>query len=212
MKRKLLILPAIALLFGLSACNQNDNNHQMYKRYLATLEGNSPISYADWLDHLKGKDGSDAPMPNFEVGSNGHFFVNGEDTGVTAKGEKGDKGDKGQKGEKGAKGDKGETGDNAITPYELYKQLHPDYQKDEDGFYLDLANGGAGEQVYHTVSFTYNGQDLLEPQSVLHGEKAAKPTDPNVYGFTFMGWTYENEAWNFNASITEDLVLVAVFK
>ena len=209
MKRKLLILPAIALLFGLSACQESSSSYQMYKRYLATLEGNEPISYADWLNHLKGKDGSDAPMPNFEIGENGHYYVNGEDTGVTAKGDKGEKGDKGQKGDKG---EKGETGEDAVTPYELYKSLHPGYIKSEDEFYSDLANGSAGNQVFHTVSFTYNGEELSEPQTILHGEKATRPNTPAVVGLTFVNWTYENEAWNFNASITEDLVLVAVFE
>ena len=210
MKRKLLILPAIALLFGVTACEQSsNNNYQMYKRYLATLEGNEPISYADWLNHLKGKDGSDAPMPNFEIGENGHYYVNGEDTGVTAKGDKGEKGDKGQKGDKG---EKGETGEDAVTPYELYKSLNVEYLKSEDEFYADLANGLSGDLTYHSVSFTYNGEQLLAPQVILHGEKATRPNTPAVAGLTFVNWTYENEAWNFNASVTTDLVLVAVFE
>ena len=211
MKRKLLILPAIALLFGLSAC-QESSSYQMYKRYLATLEGNDPIFYDDWLEHMKGQDGKDAEAPTFEIGENGHFYVNGEDTGVTAKGETGDKGLQGEQGEKGDKGDKGETGENAVTPYELYKSLHPDYVKNEDEFYSDLANGSAGNQVFHTVSFTYNGEELSEPQTILHGEKATRPNTPAVAGLTFVNWTYEYEAWNFNASVTTDLVLVAVFE
>ena len=197
MKRKLLILPAIALLFGLSACQESNSSYQMYRRYLATLEGNEPISYADWLNHLKGKDGSDAPMPNFEIGENGHYYVNGEDTGVTAKGDK---------------GEKGETGEDAVTPYELYKSLNVEYLKSEDEFYADLANGLSGDLTYHSVSFTYNGEQLLAPQVILHGEKATRPNTPAVAGLTFVNWTYENEAWNFNASVTTDLVLVAVFE
>ena len=208
MKRKLLILPAIVLLFGLSACQESNSSYQMYRRYLATLEGNEPISYADWLNHLKGKDGSDAPMPNFEIGENGHYYVNGEDTGVTAKGDKGEKGDKGQKGDKG---EKGETGEDAVTPYELYKSLHPDYDKSENGFYLDLANGRTGEQVYHSVLFVIDNNDMLTLQ-VIHGEKVSKPDFTALQGVSIAYWTYQNEAWNFNASVTEDMTLVAVLE
>lgn len=50
------------------------------------------------------------------IGENGHWYVDGVDTGVSATGPKGDKGDTGEagpagpKGEKGDKGDKGDTG------------------------------------------------------------------------------------------------------
>ena len=211
MKRKLSILPAIALLFGLSACQENSNNYQMYKRYLATLEGNEPMSYYDWLESLNGKDGKDATAPTIRRGSNGHWFINDVDTGISYNGDKGDKGDKGQKGDNGEKGDKGETGDDAMTPYELYKSLHPDYDKSENGFYLDLANGRAGEQTYHSVSFVINNNDMLTLQ-VIHGEKVSEPDFTALQGVSIAYWTYQNEAWNFNASVTEDMTLVAVLE
>lgn len=50
----------------------------------------------------------DIPLPT--VGSDGHWYVNGEDTGISAQGEKGDKGDKGDTGATGATGAKGERG------------------------------------------------------------------------------------------------------
>ena len=174
MKRKLLILPVAALLFTLSACNQKEASYRLYKRYLANLDNNEPISYADWLDSLEGKDGQDGVAPAITI-ENDHFFIDGVDTGVSVNGVKGETGDKGAKGDQGAKGDKGDAGDDAVTPYELYKSLNPDYDKSETEFYIDLANGNAGEQVFHTVSFTYNGEEILESQSILHGEKAVRP-------------------------------------
>ena len=206
MKRKLLILPLMALLLGTSACQQKETSYHQYKRYLATLNNDDTPTYEEWLESRKGEDGDDAQAPEITVGNNGHIFVNGVDTGVTSKGATGAKGPNGEQ------GDKGETGDDAITPYESYKQQHPDYTKSEDEFFLDLANGSAGEQIYHTVSFTYNGAEILVSQSVLHGEKASNPGSPYMPGLTFVNWTYQNEVWNFNASVTEDLVLVAYFE
>lgn len=52
------------------------------------------------------------PVPS--IGSDGHWYIDGEDTGVSAKGIKGDKGDpgpQGPKGERGPQGDKGPKGD-----------------------------------------------------------------------------------------------------
>ena len=62
-------------------------------------------------------------------------------------GEAGPKGDKGDTGETGPKGDKGETGATGATgeagksAYELYKENHPEYNKSEEEWLEDLANG-----------------------------------------------------------------------
>lgn len=117
------------------------------------------------------------------------------------------------KGEKGDKGEKGEVGDDALTPYELYKAAHPDYEKSEDEFYNDLTNGRLGEQIYHLVTFDTNGGSDIAPQQILHGEKARKPVDPVKEGFTFKCWTYENEVWSFiGMPVTFDINLVAVYE
>lgn len=48
------------------------------------------------------------PIPS--IGPNGHWFVDGKDTGTTAQGPKGDKGDKGDTGKTGLQGKQGERG------------------------------------------------------------------------------------------------------
>ncbi len=48
------------------------------------------------------------PVPT--IGSNGHWFVDGSDTGIEAQGPKGDKGEPGYKGDKGDKGERGKQG------------------------------------------------------------------------------------------------------
>lgn len=73
-------------------------------------------------------------VPPITIGQNGHWFVDGVDTGMAARGEKGDKGDKGEqgprglKGEKGDKGDTGTAGTNATVRVGSTVQLEPGAQ------------------------------------------------------------------------------------
>lgn len=53
------------------------------------------------------------PVPS--IGSDGHWYIDGEDTGVSAKGIKGDKGDPGPQGPKGEQGKQGERGPQGYT-------------------------------------------------------------------------------------------------
>ena len=222
---KILIVPLISVLFSLSACsfkeeakpvntpemNEKQNDAQLHEIYrLYTLTCDEPLSYEDWLESIAGKDGKDGTAPSIRRGSNGNWFINDVDTGIPYQGEQGALGDKGPQGDKGEKGDKGQTGEDAKTPYELYKEAHPDYDKDEDTWYTDIANGLLGEQIYHTVTFDSNGGSLVEAQQVLHGEKAIKPEAPTKEGYTFNGWYYENEPWSFiGLPVISDITLVA---
>ena len=62
---------------------------------------------------------------------------------------------------------------------------------------------------FSTVTFTNMvGEDII--QSVFAGDKATQPTDPTREGYLFAGWyTEEGEAFDFDASISEDTVIVA---
>lgn len=71
--------------------------------------------------------------------------------------------------------------------------------------------------TYHTVVFRANGDNvytLPAPQTVKHGEKAAKPVTPERKGYTFDGW-YKDAActvaaaYNFATNVTTDLELYA---
>ena len=61
-----------------------------------TIELNNGQTY----NVTNGKNGErgDDGTPGFEIGDNGNWFIDGEDTGMPSRGEKGDKGDKGDKG------------------------------------------------------------------------------------------------------------------
>ena len=62
----------------------------------------------------------------------------------------------------------------------------------------------------HTVSFDTKGAGEIDPQVIVHGEKARKPEDPARAGATFKGWSYHDEPWYFYSSVvTEDMELVA---
>ena len=70
--------------------------------------------------------------------------------------------------------------------------------------------------VYYTVTFNTDGGSSVSPQTVLEGEKAVKPADPvksNENGeYEFLGWYVGDVEWDFNSTITENLVIVAKWK
>ncbi len=59
---------------------------------------------------ITGNPGADGKTPIVRIGDNGNWFIDGNDTGIEAKGPKGDNGDNGNDGKKGDKGDKGDVG------------------------------------------------------------------------------------------------------
>ena len=64
----------------------------------------------------------------------------------------------------------------------------------------------------HIVSFDTDGGTYIAPQTVEHGEKVAKPQDPEKEGYSFNGWYYQEEEWSFAGYVvTEDMTLKADF-
>lgn len=66
------------------------------------------------FDVLNGKDGGEAATP--EIGENGNWFINGEDTGKPSRGADGADGAKGDPGENGAPGENGTDGKDGVSP------------------------------------------------------------------------------------------------
>lgn len=65
---------------------------------------------------------------------------------------------------------------------------------------------------YHTVTFVTNSDTVIPSQSILHGEKVVKPTDPTKYGYNFDHWECNGEMWIFSGCVvTEDMTLNAVY-
>lgn len=108
-------------------CSRNNISSVAYDENGNIVGGNYPSHQSRYWDFVLGSvAGKDGVIP--VIGSNGNWFIDGEDTGMPAVGEKGEKGDtgpqgirgvQGYRGEKGEKGDRGEKGDkglDGITP------------------------------------------------------------------------------------------------
>jgi hypothetical protein len=98
--------------FGLSACGDTSSTdtetlESAYATYVANAEssGTTPSSYSEWLSEIKGEKGdtgADGVTPT--IGTNGNWYLDGKDTGVSAKGEQGDDGEQGNDGKDGKDG------------------------------------------------------------------------------------------------------------
>ena len=61
-----------------------------------------------------------------------------------------------------------------------------------------------------TVTFDTQGGSEVAVQQVEKGDKAQKPQDPERAGYTFLGWTYQGEAWSFvGYVVTDNMTLTA---
>ncbi len=64
--------------------------------------------------------------------------------------------------------------------------------------------------IYYTVSFDSNGGSEIDSITLLENSLIEKPDDPNLLGYTFNGWYYNDNLWDFsNDVITSDMTLIA---
>jgi len=61
----------------------------------------------------------------------------------------------------------------------------------------------------YTVTFDSNGGSAVSSQTVESGKTAAKPTNPTKEGYTFVEWTLNGVAYDFNAAVKSNITLVA---
>lgn len=67
-------------------------------------------------------------------------------------------------------------------------------------------------QENYTVTFDSNGGSAVESQTRLSGSLVSRPTSPTREGYTFMGWYYGEDEWNFEETPLEsNITLVAVW-
>ncbi len=59
------------------------------------------------------------------------------------------------------------------------------------------------------VTFNTNGGDAIEPVMVTEGERVEKPADPIRSGYTFIGWFYKDNEYDFNEEVFSNLTLKA---
>lgn len=65
------------------------------------------------------------------------------------------------------------------------------------------------EEVFYTVTFDTDGGNEINSLKVLEGNKATKPTEPLKDGYKFIEWQLDNETFDFNTEINNDITLVA---
>lgn len=63
-----------------------------------------------------------------------------------------------------------------------------------------------------TVTFDSNGGTYIEKQIVTKGDKVEKPKTPIKEGFLFDYWSLDEEKYDFNNEVQEDITLTAVWK
>lgn len=68
------------------------------------------------------------------------------------------------------------------------------------------------EKKKYTVTFNSNGGSDVSSKTVEENTKVTKPSDPTRNGFTFLGWYYNNNKFDFNTKITSNLTLIAEWK
>lgn len=65
---------------------------------------------------------------------------------------------------------------------------------------------------YFKVSFDTDGGNIIKTQIIEKGNLVLKPDNPTKEGYTFKYWTFNEENFNFNTKIEEDITLKAVYE
>ncbi|HHV33391.1 MAG TPA: InlB B-repeat-containing protein [Acholeplasma sp.] len=60
-----------------------------------------------------------------------------------------------------------------------------------------------------TVTFDYGYDNIKEFVTIHRGLRVARPTDPARAGYTFKGWYFENELYNFNNPVNYSITIIA---
>ena len=157
--------------------------------YQIWLDNGNTGTQADFLNWLKGKDGTN--------GADGKDGTNGAD------------GKDGTNGKDGLNGKDGKDGANGKSAYELYKEKYG-YSGTEEEWFYDLVNGKLAVKEKHTVTFDSDGGSEVQSQQISDGKKALEPDAPAKTGYTFGGWYVKSSEWKFLAyTVTESVTLKA---
>ena len=69
--------------------------------------------------------------------------------------------------------------------------------------------GGGDDDGTYTVTFKSNGGTKIPKQTVVAGQKATKPADPEMDRYVFLGWMLNGVPYDFNTPVTSDITLEA---
>lgn len=63
-----------------------------------------------------------------------------------------------------------------------------------------------------TVNFDSDGGTTVSAQQIIENETAKEPQEPTKEGYSFLGWYFGEEEWDFSTPITESITLKAKWK
>ena len=63
--------------------------------------------------------------------------------------------------------------------------------------------------IKNTVSFDSKGGSAVDVQIIIEGNTATEPTAPTRTGYSFRGWKYADEDFDFSTPVTQDMTLEA---
>ena len=109
--KTIISLASLGMLFSIASCGSSETPMSEFERktrdiYESGLREGSikDQTYEEWLESIRGedgKDGQDGHTPVVNIGDNGHWFIDGVDTGISAQGPQGEQGPQGNPGKDG---------------------------------------------------------------------------------------------------------------
>ena len=75
-----------------------------------------------------------------------------------------------------------------------------------------IINNNKRNDTFYEITFDTQGGSVIENQSVKKGEKIKVPENPTKEGYEFVEWYYENQSYDFNTIVTDNMILVAQWK
>ena len=66
--------------------------------------------------------------------------------------------------------------------------------------------------TYYKVTFDSNGGSSIPNRFVIKGMSTNKPVDPTREGYTFVGWVYNDEIFDFSSKIYKNITLKAIWE
>lgn len=74
--------------------------------------------------------------------------------------------------------------------------------------FLTACNTGT---LQYTVTFDTEGGSPVSSQTIQYNQKAIKPDDPYKEEYTFIGWTYQDEIYDFLTPVEQNITLKALW-
>ena len=75
-----------------------------------------------------------------------------------------------------------------------------------------VINSNKKNNTFYEVTFDTQGGSIIESQSIKKGETITVPENPTKEGYEFLGWYYENQNYDFNTAVNDNITLVASYE